>query len=202
MQFVNHFIHSCFTYYKTTNKSTEHRFNCCFSSQSNHGVFFNKISRVSEITVIRNVNNEQILDKIHFLLVNTKYYLFDHFQEQDRIFYFLSHKNRSILIILWFTSSKRHLNQGVDVVVIVRQVDLQLSVQSVPITSKVVTSNTVHGEVYSIQHYVIEFVSDLRQVSSTNKTDHHDITEILLKVSLNTIALTPQEQDRIFCFSH
>jgi hypothetical protein len=36
------------------------------------------------------------------------------------------------------------------------------------------------------------FVSDLRQVggfsgSSTNKTDHHDITEILLKVALNTI---------------
>jgi hypothetical protein len=26
-------------------------------------------------------------------------------------------------------------------------------------------------------------------VSSTNKTDHHDITEILLKVALNTIAL-------------
>jgi hypothetical protein len=27
-------------------------------------------------------------------------------------------------------------------------------------------------------------------VSSTNKTDHHDIAEILLKVSLNTIALS------------
>jgi hypothetical protein len=27
-------------------------------------------------------------------------------------------------------------------------------------------------------------------VSSTNKTDHHDISEILLKVALNTIALT------------
>ena len=27
-------------------------------------------------------------------------------------------------------------------------------------------------------------------VSSTNKTDHHDITEILLKVALNTITLT------------
>ena len=24
--------------------------------------------------------------------------------------------------------------------------------------------NTVHGEVYSIQHYVVKFVSDLRQV--------------------------------------
>jgi hypothetical protein len=28
-------------------------------------------------------------------------------------------------------------------------------------------------------------------VSFTNKTDHHDITEILLKVALNTITLTP-----------
>ena len=28
----------------------------------------------------------------------------------------------------------------------------------------VVTSNPAHGEVYSIQHYVIKFVSDLRQV--------------------------------------
>ena len=28
-------------------------------------------------------------------------------------------------------------------------------------------------------------------VSSTNKTDHHDITDILLKVALNTITLTP-----------
>jgi len=36
--------------------------------------------------------------------------------------------------------------------------------QSVPITTNVVRSNPVHGEVYSIQHYVIKFVSDLRQV--------------------------------------
>ena len=39
-----------------------------------------------------------------------------------------------------------------------------------------------------------KFVSDLQQVSgspvsSTNKTDLHDITEILLKVALNTITL-------------
>jgi len=54
-------------------------------------------------------------------------------------------------------------------------------------------------EVYSIQHYVINFVSDLRQVgvflrvtpvSFTNKTDRHDITEILFKVPLNIITLT------------
>ena len=68
--------------------------------------------------------------------------------------------------------------------------------QSVPITTKVVSSNPVQGEVYSIQIYVIKFVSDLQQVggffpgtpvSSTNKTDHNDIAEILLKVALNTI---------------
>jgi len=34
----------------------------------------------------------------------------------------------------------------------------------VHITTKVVSSNLAHGEMYSIQHYVIKFVSDLRQV--------------------------------------
>ena len=51
--------------------------------------------------------------------------------------------------------------------------------------SKVVSSNLIHGEVYLIQHYVIKFVSDLQQVSgflqvlvsSTNKTDCHNIIE-------------------------
>ena len=33
-------------------------------------------------------------------------------------------------------------------------------------------------------------------VSSTNKTDHHDITEILLKVALNTITSPPPFQSR------
>ena len=32
-----------------------------------------------------------------------------------------------------------------------------------PITTKVVSSNPAHGEVYSIQHFVIKFLSDLRQ---------------------------------------
>ena len=57
--------------------------------------------------------------------------------------------------------------------------------------------NPAHGEVHSIQYYVIKFVSDLQQVafypgtsvSSTNKPDRQDITEILLKVALNTITL-------------
>ena len=39
--------------------------------------------------------------------------------------------------------------------------DLQLPVQSVPITTKVVSLNPVQGEVYSIQQYVIKIVSDL-----------------------------------------
>jgi hypothetical protein len=33
-----------------------------------------------------------------------------------------------------------------------------------PITTNVVSLNPVHGEVYSIPHYVIKFVSDLQQV--------------------------------------
>ena len=39
------------------------------------------------------------------------------------------------------------------------------SLNPMPITTNVVSSNPVHGEVYSIQHYVIKFVSDLRFVS-------------------------------------
>ena len=50
-------------------------------------------------------------------------------------------------------------------VVIVGHLVLQLPVQSMPINTKVVSSNPAHSEVYSIQHYVIKFVSDLRQVS-------------------------------------
>jgi hypothetical protein len=41
------------------------------------------------------------------------------------------------------------------VVVIIWQLDLQLPVRSVPITTKVVSSNPAHSEMYSIQHYVI-----------------------------------------------
>ena len=91
--------------------------------------------------------------------------------------------------------------------------------QSVPITTNAVSSNPANGEVYSIQHYVIKFARDLIQhyvikfardliqhyvikfardlrhlvvfsVSSTNKTDRHAITEILLKVAFKIITLT------------
>jgi hypothetical protein len=43
---------------------------------------------------------------------------------------------------------------------IVFVLDLQLPMS---ITTKVVRSNPVHGDVYSMQHYVIKFASDLRQ---------------------------------------
>jgi len=82
-------------------------------------------------------------------------------------------------------------------VVIVWKLDLQLPVQSVPITTKVDNSrvywcliplstifqlyrenlNLSFYKVYSKQHYGIKFVSDLQ----------HDIAVILLKVVLNTI---------------
>jgi hypothetical protein len=50
------------------------------------------------------------------------------------------------------------------VIVIVWLLDLKLPVQSVPITTEIVSSNPADGEVYSIQHYVIKFVCDLKQV--------------------------------------
>jgi len=58
-----------------------------------------------------------------------------------------------------------------------------------------------------VQHYVIKFVSDLRQVggfllgpqvSFTNKTDRHNIAEILLKVALNSIK--PNQNPKVVWF--
>jgi hypothetical protein len=93
------------------------------------------------------------------------------------------------LILIWFEAI---------IVDIERYLNLQLPMKSVPITTKVVSSNPANGDVYSIQHYMMKFISDLRQVSdflrvtpvsSTYKTDCHYIAEILLKVLLNTIIL-------------
>ena len=49
-------------------------------------------------------------------------------------------------------------------IVIIWYLDLQLPVQSVPITTIVVSSHPDHCQVYLKQHYVIKFVSDLQQV--------------------------------------
>ena len=82
---------------------------------------------------------------------------------------------------------------------------IQLPMQSMPITTNVVSSNPAHVEVYSIQHYGIKFVSYLWHVGGFlwvlrssfihSKNDRHDITETLLKVALNTIILTSLFQD-------
>jgi len=77
----------------------------------------------------------------------------------------------------------------------------------VTIRTNVVSSNPFQAEVYSIQHYVIKFVSDLWQVGRfhriTNKTDLHDTTEILLKVVLNTLTLTiSQSTNTYFCIQN
>ena len=58
----------------------------------------------------------------------------------------------------------QHDVTGAVVVVIAWLVDLQPPVQSVPITTKVVSSNPINGDVNSIQHFVMQFVSDVRQV--------------------------------------
>jgi hypothetical protein len=75
-----------------------------------------------------------------------------------------------------------------------------------PITTDVVSSNLDQ----SVQHYVIKFVSDLRYfggffpgppVSSTNKTDRLNITEILLKVASNSIQQKPIPSQPVFALS-
>jgi hypothetical protein len=38
---------------------------------------------------------------------------------------------------------------------------------------------------------ITDRIQQVDPVSSTNKIDRHDVTEILLKVTLNTITLTP-----------
>jgi hypothetical protein len=40
-------------------------------------------------------------------------------------------------------------------------VHVQLPMQSVPITTNVMSLSPAHGKVYLIQHYVMEFVSNL-----------------------------------------
>ena len=63
--------------------------------------------------------------------------------------------------VTFISTNYREGGGGGVVVVIVRKLNFQLPVQSVPITTNVVSSNPVHGEVYPIHHYLIKFVSDL-----------------------------------------
>ena len=78
---------------------------------------------------------------------------------------------------------------------------LHRPMQSVPINTNVVSSNPARARCtrQSIQQCAIKLsvtrgMSVLfsgTPISSTNKTNHHDTAEILLKVLLNTIVLTP-----------
>jgi hypothetical protein len=68
----------------------------------------------------------------------------------------------SCICCLIFCGTGKHLlKKEAVVVVIVWLFDLQLPVQSMSITTKVVSSNLVHGEVYSIQHYDMYILSQI-----------------------------------------
>ena len=80
--------------------------------------------------------------------------------------------------------------------VIIWWLDLQPPMQSVFITTKVVCSNPAHGKVYLTLTTFCEKVCKwlaaglwFSPISSSSKTDRSNITEILLKVALNTIIL-------------
>ena len=81
---------------------------------------------------------------------------------------------------------------GVVVAVIVWQLDLQLPMQSVPITNDAVSSNLNQARCTTLCDKVCQWLATDRwfSMSSTNTTDRHDITEILLKISLYTIKPT------------
>jgi hypothetical protein len=86
--------------------------------------------------------------------------------------------------------------KGIVVVVIVWLLDLQLPMQSVLITTNVVNSHLAHVFDTTLCDKVCQWLAAGRwfslgtPISSINKTDRNDITEILLKVILNTITLT------------
>ena len=86
--------------------------------------------------------------------------------------------------------------------------DHMLPVQSVPMTTKVRSSNPVHGKVIfdtTLCDKVCQWLATglwfslCTPVSSTNKTDCRNITEILLKVALHAINQTTPSQQICIC---
>ena len=69
-----------------------------------------------------------------------------------------------VCLVYNYLRSVRYFLFGAVVVVSVWWLNIQLTVQSAHITTKVVSSNTAHGALHWMQQYVIKFVSDLRQV--------------------------------------
>ena len=92
----------------------------------------------------------------------------------------------------WYT-----LKGGAVLVVIVWYLDLNLPIQSLPITTKSCEFESYSGKVYLIQLHVIKFVCDLQLVDGFPQVlwfplpknwPSRYITEILLKVALNLIS--------------
>ena len=113
-----------------------------------------------------------------------------------------------VVYIICYQFNKFQCLLGAIMVTILWQLDLQLTVQSVSIHTKVVSSNPVHGEVLdtTLCDKVCQWLATGQwfcpgtPVSSTNKTDHLDITEILLKVVLNTINQPTNHQCLFYFF--
>ena len=101
------------------------------------------------------------------------------------IIIFLINRNFKIFDIIIVTDALcKYIIFETVVKVVVWYLDLLLPMQSVPITTTVVSSNPTDGEVCSIQHYVIKCVSNLQQAGGflrirwfppTNKTVRHAI---------------------------
>jgi hypothetical protein len=86
-------------------------------------------------------------------------------QYRFNVMVFPKRTNLEFIINLFSLVSTSTTTMGVVVAVIVWWLAFQLPVQSVPITTKVVSSNPAQVRcMYSIQHSVIKFVSNLRQV--------------------------------------
>ena len=122
-----------------------------------------KITSLSQLYICKYPNRAWFVHKQQCPIVITP----SEINPKKRCFRFLFLYSCHLFTRNYFDSLKLYIgsyNIGVVVVVVAWQLNLQLHVQSVPISTKVVSLRLVYGKVYSIQHYVIKFVSDLRQV--------------------------------------
>ena len=74
---------------------------------------------------------------------------------------FVPHRGNIMELFIINYPKEQIYDQGAVVVMIILLLDLQQTVQSVPIITKVMTLNPNHGKVYLIQRYVIKVVDDL-----------------------------------------
>ena len=96
-------------------------------------------------------------------MISLKNYIKNQYRFNEMVF--PKRTNLEFIINLFSLVSTSTTTMGVVVAVIVWWLAFQLPVQSVPITTKVVSSNPAQVRcMYSIQHSVIKFVSNLRQV--------------------------------------